>query len=316
MPGPGGGSHGGGFSGGGSRGGGGGFGGGPRGGGPRGGGFGPRPGPHFWGPRFYGPRFGGCLGGLFGMIMVPVVLLLVLVLLFFGTIADSFRAIGTGGVIAYNEETFQDYANTRYREVFGSSSAYEDNLLVVFLTDEDNSRYYYIAWVGDHIATDINYMFGGEHTALGLAVQSAVNTKNYKYSLDSNLASVMDVMARNVTNLKLTSSFTCQEEHAQVPSHLVNLSTLELTESTVNDALTRFTDATGIPAVIVVDEAEDVFPRSYADVIWGFVILAGIILIAVLSIRQIVKAVRARKEGNDGDGWNNGNSNGNNSNGW
>lgn len=108
MPGPGGGSHGGGFSGGGSRGGGGGFGGGPRGGGPRGGGFGPRPGPHFWGPRFYGPRFGGCLGGLFGMIMVPVVLLLVLVLLFFGTIVDSFRAIGTGGVIAYNEETFQD----------------------------------------------------------------------------------------------------------------------------------------------------------------------------------------------------------------
>ena len=101
-----------------------------------------------------------------------------------------------------------------------------------------------------------------------------------------------------------------------MPSHLVNLSTLDLTESTVNDALTRFTDATGIPAVIVVDEAEDVFSRSYADVIWGFVILAAIILIAVLSIRQIVKAVRARKEGNDGDGWNNGNSNGNNSNGW
>lgn len=315
MPGPGGGSHGGGFSGGGSRGGGGGFGGG-FGGGPRGGGFGPRPGPHFWGPRFYGPRVGGCLGGLFGMIMVPVVLLLVLVLLFFGTIADSFRAIGTGGVITYNEETFQDYADDQYQKAFGSSSAYEDNLLVVFLTDEDNSRYYCIAWVGDHIVTDINYMFGDEYTAFGRAVQSAVNTKNYKYSLDSNLASVMDVMTRNVTNLGLASSFTCQEEHTQVPSHLVNLSTLDLTESTVNDALTRFTDATGIPAVIVVDEAEDVFPRSYADVIWGFVILAGIILIAVLSIRQIVKAVRARKEGNDGDGWNNGNSNGNNSNGW
>ena len=250
------------------------------------------------------------------MIMVPVVLLLVLVLLFFGTIVDSFRAIGTGGVIAYNEETFQDYADTRYREVFGSSSAYEDNLLVVFLTDEDNSSYYCIAWVGDHIVTDINYMFGDEYTAFGRAVQSAVNTENYKYSLDSNLASVMDVMARNVTNLGLASSFTCQEEHTQVPSHLVNLSSLDLTESTVNDALTRFTDATGIPAVIVVDEAEDVFSRSYADVIWGFVILAAIILIAVLSIRQIVKAVRARKEGNDGDGWNNGNSNGNNSNGW
>ena len=115
MPGPGGGSRGGGF-GGGSRGGGfggggfgGGFGGGHRG-GPHFGGYhyGPR-GPHFH--RHYGYGGGGCLGGLLGMLMAPIIILFAAVVGFFGLFGSALTNISNGGQVQYNERTFQDYAN-------------------------------------------------------------------------------------------------------------------------------------------------------------------------------------------------------------
>ena len=149
MPGPGGGSHsGGGFGGGGFRGGGGGFG---------GGGFRPRPFyGGFFGPRFYG---GGCLGGLFSSVISFVVMIVVLVMLVLSLFGSAFSEIGNGGQVRYDERKFQDYADEQYRAEFGTSTAYEDNILLVILTEKDETRFEYIAWVGDHIDTRINYLF-------------------------------------------------------------------------------------------------------------------------------------------------------------
>lgn len=292
MPGPGGGSHGGGGSrggfggshgGGGSR---GGFGGphgggshggfgGPHGGGPRGGFGGPHGGPGrmyggFHGPHYHRPHYhgGGCFGGgCLGGILMPIILIMVVISMMHSCVANTFSrsssptdwVIETDESIQYDEEAFQDYADEQYAAVFGDSTAYEDNLLIVFLTDENYYDFYYIAWVGDHIVTDINYMFGNEETELGEAIDAAVNTTSYKYSLDSNLAQVMEAMTQKITEMGLEPSFKCDEEHNQVESHLVNKTEISMTEETVNDALKKFTEATGIPAVIVVEDAENVF---------------------------------------------------------
>ena len=288
MPGPGGGSHGGGGSrGGGGFGGshgGGGFGG-PRGGGgfggPHGGGFGgPHGGPHMGGfsgphmggfgwrrrpPRYYGG--GGCLSGLLSMFLVPIVLILFIVMFVFYSCGSNVTREPENNVennvesisVDYDEETFQDFANEMYEDEFGKSTAYEDNLLIVVLTDEDYYDYYYIAWVGDHIATDINYMFGDNDTELGEAMSDSINATSYKYSLDSNLAQVIETMEQKITALGLTSSFKCEENHAQVESHLTNKTNIDMTEQTVNDALENFTETTGIPIVIVVEDVDDVF---------------------------------------------------------
>lgn len=305
MPGPGGGSRGGGF-GGGSR--GGGFGGGPRGGGfgggfgggPRPGGFGPH-GPHFHGPRFYGPYFGprfhrhyygggGCLGGLIGAIMVPVIMLL-----FVGAfLITGITSLVQNDGIRYDENVMQDYAYAQYVTEFGgadAADAYEDNLLIVFLTDDASDGYYTIAFVGDNLRDEVSMMFGNEYTLFGRAMMNSV-TDHHEYSLSSDLASVMNIMAAEIEALGLPSSFYIETDHTgAVEPHLTNHSALAMNEATVERALVSFTDKTGIPAVIVVEDMSEVMPR-------GPELLPMIILIvfAVVAVAMLVSAFRGRKK--------------------
>ena len=75
----------------------------------------------------------------------------------FSVFGNAFTNVANGGQIIYNEPAFQDYANEQYAREFGGSSAYEDNILIVFLTNEQSDGYYSIAWVGDNIDTEINH---------------------------------------------------------------------------------------------------------------------------------------------------------------
>ena len=308
MPGPGGGSRGG-----------GGFGGGGFGGGHRGGGFGGgRPG-GFGGPHrggfhggFYGMPFmggwyprryygGGCFGGLLGMLFVPIIMILMVVMFLFSAVGDTVVTVSNGGVVSYDEEVFQDYADVKYAEEFGSSAAYEDNLLLVVLTSEDSSSYCYIAWVGDHVAPEINYMMGSNGTQLGQAMNQSINTSSYKYSLDSNLAQVVKAMQTKIEALGLPSSFSCEEARSGARSHLTNLSQLSMTAETVNSALEAFTASTGIPMVIVVDEMEDVFGRSLPANKIGSFVISGIVL--VIAIWLIVRAFKRKRTDRDTEGY-------------
>ena len=317
MAGPGGGSRGGGF-GGGSRGGGfgggsgGGFGGGSRGGGFGGGGFhrGPRFGygyyhrPRFFGfgPRYYGYGGGGCLGGLLGALMAPIILLLVVGVMMFGMIGSALTNVTSGGIISYDEATFQAYADREYYKAFGNSDATEDNLLIVVLTNEESDGYYCIAWIGDNVQDRIINMFGDETTALGQSVIASI-PDYYAYSLDSNLATIMNTMSAKIDNLNLNSSFKKEYSHAKSPeSHLVNYTDLSLTEETVNDALASFTEKTDIPAVIVVEDMEEVFGKTLpmADVVI-LIILAVLAVVAIVSIVRTVKNRNRFRQGNPED---------------
>lgn len=308
MPGPGGGSRGGGF-GGGSR--GGGFGGGGFGGGYHGGyGRGPR---RPWGfggwYRPYGYGGGGCLGGLMGILLLPVIILLVVGMLLFGIIGSALSNVANGGIISYDEQVFQQYADRRYAEEFSSSSAYEDNLLIVFLTNEESDGYYAIAWVGDNIRGEINELFGDETTAFGYVMQGSINSEYYEYSLDSNLASVMEKMADRVEALKLDSSFRGVSDRSNMTvSHMTNHSELALAQTTVDGACQSFTADTGIPVVIVVDTMENVFGKTLP--IRDIFIVIMLIAVAVVAIVFIVKGIKKNKNG--GGGNNGGNYNGNN----
>ena len=298
MPGPGGGSRGGGF-------GGGGFGGGDFGGGPRGGGFG---GGHFGhgprgprGPYFYGGfgrrRYydgGGCLGGMLGLIMGPIIAIILVIVFAIAFVGSSFSAVFNGGTIRYDEATFQRYADSRYAEEFGQSSAYEDNLLIVFLVDEESENYYTIAWIGDNVRSEVSDMFGNEYTEFGRVVNSSV-ADYYEFSLTSNLASVMEKMAARINALGLKSSFRSEESHADSPeSHLSNYTALNISEQTVNGALEDFTDITDIPTVIVVDYMESVFGKSISSVDITMVLV--FVTIVGVTVHMIVRSVRGAKK--------------------
>ena len=295
MPGPGGGSRGGGggFSGG-NRGGsfgGGGFSGGGFGGGPRPGGFG---GPHHHHHHHHGPHFGwgwghrhyhiggggGCLGPVAGAIFVVIFLAFMLIYMLMPA-GDGNANFGN----EYNEAAFQEATDRKYAEYFEYDSTYEDNILLYFLVEEECDQLYFIAWVGDNINYDINELFGGNGSPLGNSIYNNV-PQYYAYSLDSNLAAIMNDMEEKIVAMNLDSSFKKNTTPASPSeSKLVDLTYAglpNLSEKTVNTALSSFTEETGIRMVVVVDYIDNVFTKSSSGGATAFLVIGIGILVAVI----------------------------------
>ena len=229
--------------------------------------------------------------------MLPFLLLFVAVIGFTTMFGSALANVRNGGTITYNEQTFQNYANQQYLAEFGSASGYEDNILIVFLANEETDGYYTIAWVGDNVNTKINEMFGNQYTPFGVAMQSSIDGDYYAYSISKNLAMAVDKMTDNVTALNLKSSFVTAPSGSHVDSHLTNHSSLAINESTVEQALNKFTQETDIPIVIVVDKMENVFGKNLAfSDIFTMLIFIGLAVVAVVMIVRAVRAKRNEKE--------------------
>ena len=239
----------------------------------------------------------GCGGLLAGMFIVPIILLLVCGIMIFSIVGSAISNVQNGGIVSYDEAVFQQYADRQYQAAFGDSSATEDNILIVFLTNEENDGYYTIAWVGDNINYQITEMFGAEGSVFENAMLSSVNDY-HAYSADKNLATVMNKMADRIQALELESSFDTESDQSRLAkSHMVNYSPMNMTEETVNAALEQFTADTGIPAVIVVDTMENVFGKTIpTETIMTLLILA---VVAVVAIVMLVKAFKNRRAEED-----------------
>ena len=226
----------------------------------------------------------------------------------FTTVSSAFSNVTRGGISKYDEMKFQDYADEQYAAEFGSATeSYEDNILLVFLVeDEEFYDYSFIAWVGDNINPKISDMFGNEQTQFGRAIESSgINSDSYKYSLDSGIASVITKMQGHIESLGLSSSFTTPSVGNKVKSHLNNKTAIELTDTTVNNALAKFTEETGISIIVIVEDIEDVFPKKleFAD-IFTVVIAVAMVVVAIVII---VKAVKKKKNGGNNSNNNNNN---------
>lgn len=297
MPGPGGGSRGGGFGGGsrGSFGGGshGGFGGGSRGGfGGHHGGFHSGFHGNFYRPRmrFYTPFFGrrryyggGCMSGLASIIIV----IMFMIGIIGTTLVSAINTIASGGAVVYNEREFQTYADAEYAKEFGAS---EDGLLLVFLTEESADGYYAIAWCGDNLPTRIKDLFGDETTVFGRTVTSYINNEYYAYSLDSNLASIMEKMADYIRDINHNSALQKPNGFGDFKPHMNNYTEFSLTEATVNNGLEYFYNKTAIPTVIVVDDMEKVFGKTFftddVKMLMFALLILAILLFAVFKNRN------------------------------
>lgn len=230
------------------------------------------------------------------MLILPIVLILFVVIYFVSSFGTTVSTVMNGGSVVYDEVKFQDYANSQYMAEFGASTAYEDNILLVFLVNEESDGYYAIAWVGDNIKPAVSGMFGNETTAYGRAVLNAIDSDYYAYSISSNLATVVSTMTPQVVEAMGDTPYITEQAHTtETASHLTNHSSLTVNQNTVDTALIAFTEATGIPTVIVVEDMETVFGKTmpWSDI---FVLLI-MVAILILAIWLIVKAVRSRKEG-------------------
>ncbi len=237
---------------------------------------------------------------MIGAIIAPIFLVLFLFIWISALIPScSLAELEMDNTPGYDATAIGDYADAQYAAAFGMSNDYEDHLLLVFLVDEDCYDYYYIAWLGDHIDRRVAELFGDNQTALGRALAASVNAQSYKYSLDSDLAAVFDHMAQQIDALGMESIYFCQSPDTSVTSHVVNHTALPLTEQTLNASLEKFTEQTGIPTVVVVEDMADVLgseegtaPASQQRIgITALFILVPIVIIVIL----IVKNVRTKK---------------------
>ncbi len=249
--------------------------------------------------------------------LVPVVLIIIAALIIISAVSSvgsAYSNVVNGGQVVYDEPTFQDYANEQYSLAFSAYDGYEDNLLIAFLANEEKDGYYCIAWVGYNVADDINNMLGDETTAFGRLIIANVNSEYYAHSLDKNLATAVTQLCGEITELGLQSSFAKPETHTNpAKSHLVNYTDMEMSESTVNDALNDFTEKTGIPVVIAVDYMEKVIGKTISG--WDiFCVIFSIALIAyaVYLIVRNVRSARAERQSstNSANGGTNSSNNG------
>lgn len=227
------------------------------------------------------------------MLLLPIILLALVVLILVGSLSGTLNGLfgaGSTDTVQYEESVFQSYANTQYAAEFSGTSAYENNLLICFLVNDACDGYYTIAFVGDNLRSEISELFGNEQTVFGRAVISSVSSY-YGYSLGSNLATVMDTMTASVQALGLDSSFrTGSSVSSSVTPHLTNHTKQYFSTEAVSSSLQNFTDQTGIPAVIVVDRMEDVFPsksHNRSSTLIGIgAVLVAVVLIALLLGRR------------------------------
>ena len=166
----------------------------------------------------------------------------------------------------------------KYIEKIGNP-AYEDYLFITFLTYEDNYEYNYLGLVGRNVKSNIMRMMGNNNTELGYAIKSSV-PQNYKNSLDASIVMAMDTLSQYVTYVNGDASPYNEESGGEhMSSKMINYSPLNMDEKSVNSALGRFTEETGLPVIVLVDTAENVFGKTMpvANIIVSIITLAVIV---------------------------------------
>jgi hypothetical protein len=163
------------------------------------------------------------------------------------------------------------------------------------LEDDEYYDYAYIAWVGDHVKEDVSLLFGNEYTPFGQRVSYHLDVSSYKYSAGKNIASVVADMKNEVLSLSLDRHLGCNESPDLPPVYFVNNTEINVSSDSLQDELKAFTDSTGIPIAVVVEDMDDVFASGGASssLIPVFICVVAVAVIAI----DISKKKKAKPSG-------------------
>lgn len=236
-----------------------------------------------------------------GIILLPIILIFIAISLItglVGSVGSSISNVAGGGHFVTEDSRMESYAMEQYDVRFADSKEYENNILIVFLTDEEGEEYYTMAIVGFNVSSKINDMFGNEYTEYGRALIDNLNP-GFKNTLSRNLRDTVDDL-REIIEMRgydsfVDGSYTQPDDYdlAVVANHS-SLTISEESEEKVNKSLQDFTKSTGIPISIVIDDMSDVFDKSFNPADIGRIVFA-VALIGV-AIFFIVKAVKGGKD--------------------
>ena len=227
--------------------------------------------------------------GLLNVIMTPIIILVIATAILIYNLVSLIGVLVNGGEIVYDQTVLDEYVSKAYNGAYETSSAKESGLAIIFFHNEDTNAVEYLVSPGSNISSYVTEIFGTE-SEFGKYLNENVHKDSYKETLASDLSSAIIHMADKVAELDLISNFVKNHDLSNMPvSHLVDNTAFALDASTVNSALNTFTEATGIPVVMVVDSAEAVFGRTIptTDILMVVLILVVIGLVTASMVKKI-----------------------------
>ena len=198
--------------------------------------------------------------------------------------------MGATEELGVEEEELLQYSTEQYYEVFGSSSASEDNILFVFLIDEgDYSNSSSIGIVGANVNDYIHIMFEEYGDYYDLFDDFLDYIQIEYFSID--YAGIIDSMTANIMAHGFYSSFDAPSDRSNlVTSGVINKTELDLKDGYIDAALKRFTEETEIPCVLVVEYEKNVysdFESVYSDIFMALLLLLVIMIPVTLCVAFI-----------------------------
>ena len=227
-----------------------------------------------------------------GIVLFPLLLTIFATVIFFVYLSPTVQTIREGGKTNYSDQVADFYRTEAYDDEFGDTSAKEDNLLIVYLVDADGKQFYCMSKLGSNVSDSVVKLFGNAESEFGKIVTGSMD-EVFKNTMASNLTVIIDGMTDKVEALKLSSSFKAESDKSDLAeSKLVNKSSLNVSADSVNASLEAFTEETGIPAVIVIDDIEAVFEKRMP--VGDIALLVILVIVAVISIASTTKKVITR----------------------
>lgn len=231
----------------------------------------------FFGPRrrYYGGGYhgGGCFGGAFAAVLFIMIFLIIFV--------SALTSVDVDNGIGYDEGTFENFANARYSEAFAGTKDSEGNILIVFLIYEGYDGYDCIPWGGYHIDDVTDELFGSYFES---AVRNSI-PDYYEHALTKSFRGIINKMTNAAP--ENVDSGTVDTKH----SVLYNNTALEIDAEIVNAALQAFTEKTGYPIAIVVEDGVEVFGcgEEENDDSW----VLGLALLLIIGVPIVIFAINS-----------------------
>lgn len=211
-----------------------------------------------------------------------------------------FLSLFAGGVVEYDEKKFQEYSDSKYNEIYGDTNCYEDNILIVFLIDEEDYEGFYIsARVGSHVSSDVRYIFDRYKSFFETSANQEVNGY-YKLSLDYDLSYVMDLCASEApsySNYRNNCDCTSSGITRNSKSLVYNYSAIELNSNLLQASLDAFFNKTDVSISFVIDNMENVFGKT---ILWDGILSVGMFgLIAFIFLGSIIIVSNKKRKRNN-----------------
>ncbi len=237
------------------------------------------------------------------VLVAPILTIVLALAIIVSSLVSGIGAAVKGGNIVYSDTTFQSHSLSQYLSEFAGDdlnpNAKEDNILIVFLIDEENGASFNCTTIlGENLKPGILELFAAnKDSAFGKELLENVKEEEKFENLGPKFATIIAAMQKSVLDLDHKTSFNTELEgdKPRAESHVTNkVEKTAIATEELETALTAFTEATEIPIVVYFNTTEAVFGRTFPT--GDFIMAALGLAVVAYGIYSMIKNIREAKK--------------------